>query len=79
MKTIEIKSKTDAHGHLRVDYQLNKPGKSVRVLIVLAEEVGDTEDEQLWVKSISKNPAFDFLAAESENIYSVSDGEPLSD
>ena len=35
MKTIEIRSKTDAHGRLKVDYQLNKPGKSVRVLIVI--------------------------------------------
>ncbi len=45
MKTIEIKSKTDIHGHLRIDYQLNKPEKSVRVLIMLADEVGDADDE----------------------------------
>jgi len=79
MKTIEIKSKTDTHGHLRIDYQLDKPEKSVRVLIMLADEVGDADDEQLWLKSISNNPAFEFLAEESENIYSVSDGEPLGD
>lgn len=79
MNTIEIKSKTDTHGHLRIDYQLDKPEKSVRVLIMLADEVEDGDDEQLWLKSISNNPAFDFLAEEAENIYSASDGEPFRD
>ena len=79
MKTIEIKSKTDPRGHLKIDYQLDKPGKNVRVLIMLADETEDKDDEKLWLESISNNPAFDFLVKESEDIYSVSDGEPLSD
>ena len=78
MKTIEIKSKTDIHGHLKIDYQLDKPEKNVRVLILMSEENDEAEDEKLWLESVSGNPAFDFLAEESENIYYVGDGEPLS-
>lgn len=79
MKTIEIQSKTDTHGNLRIDYQLDKPEKNVRVLIMFGDETNESDEENLWLESISNNPAFDFLAEESEGIYSVSDGEPLSD
>lgn len=33
----------------------------------------DTEEEELWLKSISANPAFDFLQDPNENIYSNDD------
>jgi len=39
----------------------------------------DAEVEELWLKSISANPAFDFLQDPNENIYSLADGEPFND
>ena len=48
MKTIEIKSITDIHGHLKIDYQLDKPEKNVCVLILMSEENDEAEDEKLW-------------------------------
>ncbi len=37
------------------------------------------DEETLWLESISKNPAFNFLVGASEDLYSLHDGEPLND
>lgn len=78
MKAIEINSKTDKKGHLKIDYQLNKSNSNVRVLILL-DDNSDNDDEKLWMDSITTNPAFDFLKDKSEDIYSINDGEPFDD
>ncbi|MFZ7102070.1 MAG: hypothetical protein ACOWWO_05320 [Peptococcaceae bacterium] len=78
MKAIEFKSKTDNKGHLKIDYQLNKSDKKVRVLILLDEEQTESEEETLWMNSISSNPAFEFLNDSAEDIYSLNDGEPFN-
>jgi len=78
MRAIEINSKTDKRGHLKIDYPLDKSDSNVRVLILLDDNIDDDE-ERLWLDSISKNPAFDFLKDKSENIYSLNDGEPFND
>ncbi len=49
MKTIEISSKTDAHGHLRIEPLFGKPERNVRILMLLADEVEDADDEHLWL------------------------------
>lgn len=77
MKAIEINSKTDKEGHLKIDYQLDTTNSNVRVLILL-EDNSDADEEEVWMDSISKNPAFEFLEDESEDIYSLNDGEPFS-
>lgn len=80
MKAIEINSKTDRKGHLKIDYQLDKSNSDVRVLILLEDDdKNELDEEKLWMKSISKNPAFEFLHDESEDIYSLNDGEPFND
>ncbi len=79
MRAIEINSKTDKTGHLRIDYQLNKKDSNVRVLILLEDDISKDDDERLWLKSIAKNPAFDFLKEPVEDIYSLNDGMPLND
>jgi hypothetical protein len=38
MRAIEITSKTDKAGHLKIDYQLNKSERNVRVLISLEDD-----------------------------------------
>jgi hypothetical protein len=78
MKAIEINSKTDAKGCLKLDYQLDRSDSPVRVLILLEEDTAENE-EKLWVDSISKNPAFEFLHDSDEDVYSINDGEPFND
>lgn len=79
MKAIEIKSRTDKTGHLKINYKLDKSESNVRILILLDEDSSDQEEEKLWMNSISKNPAFDFLNDPMEDIYSLKDGEPFND
>jgi len=79
MRAIEINSKTDKTGHLKINYRLNKSNRKVRVLILLDEEDTNIDEEKLWLDSISKNPALDFLYNPSEDIYSLNDGEPFND
>jgi len=79
MKAIEISSKTDSSGLLKIDYNLNKSNSRVRVLILLDDDKRDEDDEVLWMQSISANPAFDFLNDPAEDIYSITDGEPIDD
>jgi len=79
MKAIEISTKTDKQGHLKINYPLNKKESNVRVIILVNENNDDTEEEKLWLNSISSNPAFDFLKDETEDIYSLTDGSSISD
>lgn len=74
MKAIEIKSKTNKKGHLKLDLDLKEADRNVKVLILLEEEMIDEND---WLETISANPAFDFLKEEGENIYSLNDGEAI--
>jgi len=76
MKAIEITSKTDKAGNLRIDYQLDKSESNVRILILLDEDC-EANEADLWLKSALKSPAYNFLNDEEE-IYSVKDGEPIS-
>ncbi len=78
MKAIEIKSKTDKSGHLRIDFPLNKKDCKVRLLILIEEEYPTNDEEQLWMESVTQNPAFDFLSEPDEDIYKPTDGEPFS-
>jgi len=79
MKAIEINSKTDKKGHLKINYKLNKSNSNVRVLILLDDDYTDIDEEAIWMDSIAKNPSFDFLKDSAEDIYSLKDGEPFND
>lgn len=79
MKAIEINSKTDKTGRLKIDYKLDKSDSNVRILILLDEDSTEQEEERLWLNSVSKNPAFNFLNDPVEDIYSLKDGEPFND
>ena len=78
MKAIEINSRTDKKGHLKINYPLRKADTNVRVLI-LFEEDKEEDEEKHWLEAVSKNPAFEFLYDKEEDVYSVNDGEPLYD
>jgi hypothetical protein len=74
MKAIEINSKTNSKGHLKLDLDLKEAGKNVKVLILIEE---DLNEEMEWLKMISKDPAFDFLKDSEEDIYSLNDGKAI--
>ncbi len=74
MKAIEIKTHANQFGNLEINYSLMKKNQNVRVLILLDEE----NEEELWMKSVSNNPAFDFLKDE-EDIYTLNDGNSIED
>lgn len=78
MRAIEIKSKTDAAGNLKIDYKLGKSDSRVRVLILFEDDVTDQKEEKLWMDSISANPVFNFLNELEEDIYSLKGGKPLN-
>lgn len=77
MKAIEIKTKTDNKGQLKINIPLKEINKNVRILILLSEEEDLIDDDKIWLYSNSQNPSFDFLNEPEENIYSLNDGEPL--
>lgn len=79
MKAIEITTKTDKTGHLKINYPINKRESDVRIIILVDEKNDDVDEEKLWMNSISSNPVFDFLKDSNENIYSLADGEPFND
>jgi hypothetical protein len=45
MKAVEISSKTDKKGYLKIDYKLNKSERNVRVLILLDDDNSLQEEE----------------------------------
>jgi hypothetical protein len=79
MRAIEINSKTDQSGRLKLDCQIGKSEKNVRILILLEEDTYPQEEEKLWMDSVTKNPAFNFLNEPEEDVYSLKDGEPMND
>ena len=51
MKAIEINTKTDKQGHLKLNYQLNKKDRKVRVIILIDEQSDDIDEEKEWISN----------------------------
>ncbi len=77
MKAIETTGKIDKAGILHLDTPLELQERTVKVIVLIPDEV--EMEEQEWLKAISHNPAFDFLQDEKEDIYSLNDGKPFYD
>jgi hypothetical protein len=77
MKAIEITGKIDNEGILTIDQPLKLHNKQVKIIILIPEEE-DEMDDALWLQAVSSNPAFDFLEEEEEDIYTIEDGEPIT-
>ena len=78
MRAIETTGKIDKKGFLFIDNPLRTREKKVRIIILLPED-DESDNEKLWLTSISNNPAFDFLKDKEEDIYSLKDGAPFND
>lgn len=50
-----------------------------RVRVIVLYEADDEWDEAEWLRAAASNPAFYFLNDPTEDIYSLSDGEPFYD
>ncbi|HQU91342.1 MAG TPA: hypothetical protein PLK77_03550 [Pyrinomonadaceae bacterium] len=48
--------------------------EKVRVIVLIDEDI----DERQWHRAAERNDVFDLLADESEDIYSVQDGFPIT-
>jgi succinyl-CoA synthetase alpha subunit len=78
MKAIETTGQIDKEGNLHLSKPLLEKDKKVKVIVLVPE--GESEEEELlWVKTQSKNPAFSFLEDPAEDIYSLKDGKPFHD
>ena len=75
MIAFETKGLIDKDGFLTVEQPIALRNRKVRVLVLLPEDQENTE----WLQAVSSNPAFDFLADEAEDIYSLNDGFELTD
>lgn len=77
-KAIETTATINAQRELVLDEPLPVTGPArVRVIVLLP---GEAElDEREWLRAARANPAFDFLNAPEEDIYSLADGRPFHD
>jgi hypothetical protein len=77
-KAIETMATINAEHQLVLDEPLPISGPArVRVIVLLPEQTDIGEAE--WLPSGSANPAFDFLNATEEDVYTLSDGRSFQD
>jgi hypothetical protein len=77
-KAIETTGVINENNELIIDEPLPLLGPTrVRVLILVPNHEDLKEDE--WLRTVTKNPVFDFLKEPAEDIYKVSDGSPFKD
>jgi len=77
LKAIETTGTNNANHQIVLDEDLpeNAPTR-VRVIVLYEEETDVNETE--WLRAGSKNGSFEFLHDLAEDIYTLDDGEPLS-
>jgi hypothetical protein len=78
IKAIEVMGQIDKNGELHLDEALPIQGPS-RVRVILLIENSEAIEEQEWLRAASRNPAFEFLKDQVEDIYALSDGIPFND
>ncbi len=78
MTAIEMTGTIDRHNQLKLDGFLPFTGPK-RVRVIVLSPIDEEIDERMWLRSASQNSAFDFLAEQKEDIYSLTDGKPFHD
>lgn len=79
LTALEMTGIVDASQVLHLDNPLPITGpKRVRVIVLYAMD-DDTLDESEWLYAAAQNPAFHDLHDPAEDIYSITDGEPIRD
>ena len=77
MKAIEIAGQIDENGLVKIDNALPISNRRVKIIILMPDE--DEIADEIWLQTLAKNEAFDFLKHNEEDIYSINDGEPFRD
>jgi hypothetical protein len=78
LSAIELSGTINEHHQIQLDEPLPiEASKRVRV-IVLYESDGQINEKE-WLRSAAANSAFAFLNDPAEDIYTLTDGKPLSD
>ena len=74
MKAIEATGILSKRGIIKLDKPV-KIKNDIKVKIIILRYESSDINEKDWLKSISGNPAFDFLKDKKEDIYTVNDGK----
>jgi hypothetical protein len=78
LSAIELSGTVNENHQIQLDEPLPiEAAKRVRVIVLY--ESDDQINEKEWLQSASANSAFAFLNDPVEDIYTLTDGEPLSD
>lgn len=76
MQAIEAIGKVDSQGQIQLDRPLTAIAEQrVRIIILLSKT--DDVDEQEWREAAAKNPSFAFLQNAEEDVYALTDGQPV--
>ena len=78
MTAIEMTGMVDEHNQLKLDGFLPFSGPR-RVRVIVLSPLDDEISETAWLQAAQQNPAFAFLADPTEDIYTMTDGEPFND
>ena len=77
MQAVEVSARIDQNGNLTLLKPLKiRSKKSVRVIVLIPDEADISEE--IWLKTASTNPVFEFLHDADEDIYSMEDGKPMA-
>lgn len=76
MHAVETIAHIDQFGNITLPKPLKVRNQNVRIIILFPE--GEEISDEAWLQVAAKNPVFDFLQDEEEDIYSLEDGKPLA-
>ena len=76
MQALETVGTIDKKGHLILSKPLELRNKVVKIIVLIADDDDTIENEQ-WLAALSKNPIYNFLKDDEEDIYNLSDGKPF--
>jgi hypothetical protein len=76
LTAIETTGTVSSVNEILLDEQLPLEDRS-RVRVIVLFDESDDLSERDWLAAMSSNEAFDFLADEAEDIYTLEDGQPI--
>ena len=76
MKAIESSGFLDEKGILKLDNPLEITNQRAKIIVLIPEK--EEMSDLAWLQAITLNPAFNFLNDKEEDIYSITDGEAIS-
>lgn len=78
MTAVELTGTIDDQQHLQLDAPLPFIGPA-RVKVIVLYPLDDEPSEAEWLYAAARNPAFAFLHAPQEDLYTLDDGRPFDD